>query len=150
MQQYSTFFPPDHNTMNCLCNTFITSYFLFFLVFAWFFPLTVYPHPLCPFLALSFSFIPSLITSPSPLRSGPVRPSPGLQLSRPLLLRVLFQRLKQSQTVSGVFHTKGQRKWGEACRVCVMWQNSGRSPSALFTNCQHTLWMSFPLSSFCL
>lgn len=86
-------------------------------------PPSVYSHPLCPFLTLSFSLIPSLITPP--LRR-PVRPSSGLQLFQPLLLHILFQGLKPSQTISSsVFCTKGQRKWGEVCRVHMMWWNSG-------------------------
>lgn len=126
-EQYWACSPPDYNTICCFCDTFITSHFLFSsLSLCRPSPPSVYPYPLCPFLMLSFSFIPSLITPPFPPLFRPVWPSSGLQLFQPLLLHVLFQGLKPSQTISsGVFCTKGQRKWGEVCRLCVMWWNSG-------------------------
>lgn len=146
--------PPDYNTMISLCDTFITSHFFFSLSLCRPSPPSVYPHPLCPFLTLSFSFIPSLITPPL-LR--PVRPSSGLQLFQPLLLHILFQGLKPSQTISsGVFCTKGQRKWGEVCWVHMMWWNSEGLQVPFSSNANmlieflfHFLALSFDLQHHC-
>lgn len=147
--------------MSCLCETFITAYFVLALLFV---PLPLSPPS--PSISLSTSslpfppahasislyFLPHYPSLPSAALSHPVRPSSGLRPPQPLWLLVLFPGLKPSQTISAnVFRTKGQRRWGEVCLGCVMrWSSGGlRMPFLPNANMLIQFLLPFFLSAFC-